>query len=365
MPPEVIEKQEDDSLRDSINAALDTVDESGESYEETPQEIDQPVDETDIDDTGETEKPVEKDASVDSDSDRTAAKSGDTDDSVSGDEPTGQQDSIKAPIDWSPKEREDWSKIPRHLQEKVMAREKELNTMLQTTADARRTSDSFNQLTNHFAPVLATLQGETPMDKMAGLVNTVAQLRMGSPIQKAAIMAELINDFGVDIHTLDSALVGSEPPIEVQQNSHIEQLLNERLAPFEQLMGQQNAYQQQQIQQSQEAAINEVIEFGKTHEFLADVRNDMADLIDTAAKHGINMTMEDAYNKACSVHPEISKVLEQRAQQEKLLGEQQTIGQKKLASSSVTGRQGGQPVKAENLSLRDEIAASWDNQNKL
>ena len=40
-------------------------------------------------------------------------------------------DSIKAPVDWGPKDREAWSSIPRHLQDKVMQREKDMAAMMQ------------------------------------------------------------------------------------------------------------------------------------------------------------------------------------------------------------------------------------------
>jgi hypothetical protein len=336
------EHEQESDMRDDLNAALEAVDETGTSYEETPQEVITP---------DEPEQEVEASTTAD----------------VSQDAPTGEEtstDSIKAPIDWSPKEREDWSKIPRHLQEKVISREKELNQMLQTTAEARRTSESFTQLTSHFAPVMATLQGNTPIDKVAGLVTTVAQLRMGNPVQKAAIMADLINEFGVDIHTLDSALVGAAPDPEVQQQSQLEQMLAERLAPFEQMMGQQNALVQQQAAQRQEAVNSEVIEFSKTHEFLPDVRLDMADLIDAAAARGVNMTMEEAYTKACAIHPEVSKILSERQEKERLLGGRNTLAAKRAASSSVTGRKTGAGG-AENLALRDTIAAAWDNQDRI
>ena len=83
-------------------------------------------------------------------------------------------------------------------------------------------------------------------------------LRMGSPIQKAQIMANLIEDFGVDIGTLDAAITGATPteqPAQVQ-NQHFEQLLNEKLAPVQQFL------EAQQVN-TQQKAVGEVQSFAE------------------------------------------------------------------------------------------------------
>ena len=352
-----------DSMRDDLNAALDA---DGGDFDETIQEVtedagvsevsdDEVVEDVEAANTSEeTEEIVETEVQA---TENEVVEAKDT-------KLTG--DSIKAPIDWGPKEREDWSKIPRHLQEKVMSREKELNTMMQTTADARRTHKEFADLAQQYGSVLSGVMGDTPMETTKTLFNTVANLRMGSPIQKAQIIADMINDFGVDVHTLDSAIVGAAPSQEQQQSSQFDQMLNKRLEPFEQMMGQQNAYMKQQATQRTQAADNEVVEFGKNAEFLGDVRNDMADLIEMAAKRGQSMTMQEAYGKACTLNPQIVKVMQDRHQREQLTGNSNNMASKHLAASSVNGRQiGGGGGGQCNLSMHDTIASAWDNQNKI
>jgi hypothetical protein len=278
----------------------------------------------------------------------------------------GAGDSIKAPISWGPEEREQWSKIPRNLQEKVMQREGELNNMLQTTKAARETHSAFSRLTQQYGSALSGVMGNTPMETTSNLFSTVANLRMGSPIQKAQIVADLINQFGVDINTLDSAIVGAAPPPEQQQQNQIEQMVNQRMAPFEQMMGQQNALKVQQGQQRQQAANAEVQQFAQKAEFLGDVRNDMADLIDMATSRGQQMSMVDAYKKACTLNPQIMGVLKQRAKQAQLTGNNNSMAGKRNAASGISGqRTGNNSSDMSDMSMRETIEAQWDGGGKM
>jgi hypothetical protein len=356
------------SMRDDLNAALDGADD--ENFDETPQEVisDELESESSLD-TESIDTPEESTLSLD---DGAAPESADTpeaatptDEAVAADTSAVSGDSLKAPVGWGPKEREDWSKIPRHLQDKVMGREKELNTMLQTTADARKTHEDFGQLANKYGAVLSGVMGNNPMETTANLFDTVANLRMGTPIQKAQIVADLISNFGVDINTLDSAIVGQAPPAEMQQNNQFEQQLNERMAPFEAMMGQQNAYQEQQAQQRQEQANTEVRDFGQTAEFLGDVRHDMADMIEMAAKRGQQMSVQQAYDKACAINPQISSVIQERQKHAQLTGSNNSMAAKRQAASSVNGTRGGTGGGGENMTMRDTLSASWDTQNSI
>lgn len=341
-------------MRDDLSAALDLTAEGDETqnYEETPQEID--FDE--IDDLEVSE--IEEAEIIEETYDAAATEE------VEEEQPHG--DSIKAPIDWGPQDRESWSKIPRHLQEKVMSREKELNTMLQTTADARKTHEQMGHLSTKYGAALAGAGvGNNPLEAADMLFSTVSNLRMGSPIQKAQIIADMISSFGVDVSVLDSALVGAAPPPEQQQNHTIEQMINQRLAPFEQQMGQQRSLQQQQEQQGRESAMSEVQQFSQQAEFLNDVRHDMADFIDMAAKNGQELTIEQAYQKACVLNPQIQSVLQKRADTARITGASNDMASKRTASSSIVGDRIGGGSNGAAGSMRDTLSSAWDMQGKI
>lgn len=271
---------------------------------------------------------------------------------------TNDHDSIKAPLDWSPKQRESWSKIPRPIQDKIVAREQEMAQTIAGTAEARKTADRFSQLASSYAPVLAAEGVNTPMEAVEGLFKTAANLRMGSPEQKAQQIAQMIKHYGVDIQALDNVLVGQ--PVQKAPNADFEQLINQKLAPINQVFEQLTALQQQKAQQSQQTANQSVVEFGQKAEFLNDVRNDMADLIDMAAKQGRNLTLQEAYDRACALNPEIAQVIEERKREEQILGGRSQIAAKRNAASTLNGKMSGSGGGTSNLSLRDTIASAWD-----
>jgi hypothetical protein len=367
----------------SMRADLEAVfDDKAPEYTETEQEIlsnEDTADTTSGDEETsgsetETLEAGDRDTASEADTDTHASEDGEVGDVgdkegevdlQAGDTAKGSGDSIKAPMDWGPQEREQWSKIPRNLQEKVMARETELSTLMSNTADARRTHQDFSQLASQYGSVLSGVMGDTPMDTVSNLFQTVSNLRMGSPIQKAQIVADLIGQFGVDINTLDSAIVGVAPPAGQQQNAELERLVNERMAPFEAHMGQQNAYANQQAEQRQQTANTEVGEFSKTAEFFEDVRYEMADFIDVATKNNRTLTTQDAYKLACAANPQVSAVMAQRAETERLTGSSNTIAAKKNAASSLHHRQVGSGGDGSEMSMRQQLVAAMDGQNKI
>jgi hypothetical protein len=270
------------------------------------------------------------------------------------------EEGIKPPLGFSPESREHWKDVPEIVKEQIHKREVEIAKAMETTAQARRTTNALNQLAQSYAPVMAAEGATDPLQAIQGLFDTVAQLRLGSPQQRAEKMAALISHYGVDIGALDAALVGEPVPEQVQGQHHIETLLDQRLAPINNMMETLNQMQMQKQGNAQQDAVAEVQEFGKNAEFLNDVRNDMADLIEMANARGMSMTLEEAYNKACALNPQIQAVLNQRSEAERLKTEQESLAAKQNAASSIAGRQiGGQSGGIDN-SLRGTIASAWD-----
>lgn len=344
-------------LRESLDSAIDELD-AGEALEETQQEI--------VTDDEPAEPPVaeaeegagDETAAVPESIALPSAKDGDKGAAAT---PT-PNDSLKAPVDWSPKERESWSKVPRELQERILARERDMAQTMEGTRHARAVYDAMDKMAQSYAPTMAALGTQNPLEAVQTLFHTATVLNSGSPQQKAAEVARLINQFGVDVVTLDNALVGNNSaPAQNPQSAQIEQLLEQKLAPVNQYMQQVQQMQQYQQSQQQQAANQSVMAFAQDHEFLGDVREAMADIIEMAAQRGVNLSLEDAYNRACAAHPEISQVMEQRRQQEQLLGQQNTLQQKKNAAASLSGRMVGSGGADQNLSLRDQITAAWES----
>jgi hypothetical protein len=265
----------------------------------------------------------------------------------------------KAPIGWSPSARESWAKVPKAIQEQVHKREVEIATAMQTTKEARRTHDVVANLARSYAPILAAEGATDPLQAIDGLFKTAAQLRVGSPQQKAEKIAELVNHYSVDIEALDHALSGT---VKDPESSRLEAMLEQRLAPLNDFMAQLGSAQQKSTVDTQQAVKNEVAEFSAKAEFVNEVRMDMADLIDLASKHGRKMSLQEAYDKACALNPEVAAVVAKRKADSDMLGTSASIASKKNAASSVVGKASGTPVKTPvEGTLADELKAVWDS----
>lgn len=266
----------------------------------------------------------------------------------------------KPPASWNAKAREDWGKIPGAARAQIEKREREVSQVLQQSAEARKAMQHLNSVIGPHVEGLKASGATDPMSAIGNLLSVESSLRVGSQQQKAEQVANIISQYGIDIRTLDSLLAGQPAPN--PETSHIEQLLEQRLAPVNDFLAQQQQAQQYQQIQEKQAAQQSVEKFRQQAEFLDDVRGDMADLMDLATKRGQSMSLEDAYTKACSIHPEVSRVLADRNKQSQLMGTQQTIQQKRAAASSLTGAAGGSGGKATDLSLRDQLADVWNSQ---
>jgi predicted Zn-ribbon and HTH transcriptional regulator len=113
--------------------------------------------------------------------------------------------------------------------------------------------------------------------------------------------------------------------------------------------------QQQQLQQS---AAQEVGNFLSQAEFGEDVREDMADILESAQRKGQNLTLADAYRKACMMNDNVRSVLIQR---QKASGAQQQTQAAQRAKASAVQVSGSAPMggmKQDPTDIRSAIEAA-------
>lgn len=263
-----------------------------------------------------------------------------------------------SPSSWSATAREHWKKIPKEAQKYIQQREAEMQNGMQKNAEMARRAEGMDSTLQPYQQYFA-MNGGTG-NTLKTLLETGAGLQMGTPQQKAEIVSNIINQYGVDVAALDNVLVGNAVPPEVQQQSQIQQAVNAAVAPYQQ---QQQQLQQQQYQQQQRATnevATEVDQFSRNpaNEFYTDVRGDMADIMDMANNRGVDMSMQDAYNKACALNPEISRITQARQQQKNL-------APKRRAAASISGSMGGPGGTEAPDSMRAAIASAWDNAGQV
>lgn len=273
-----------------------------------------------------------------------------------------KQSSDRAPASWKPEIREHWAQLPEGVRAEVARRESEVARTLQETAEARRTAESVMKTIAPYEGFIRA-EGSNPLQAIDNLMSTAARLRTGTAPELAQMVAGLVNQFGIGrfgnsfIEQLDSALAGQAPKQDPQASA-IEQVLNQRLAPMQNMLTQFQQAQYQQQQQATQAAQSEVATFLERAEFGNDVREDMADLLEAAQRRGQNMTLVDAYKKACMMNDNVRTVLSRRI---KAQGAQQTTQAAQKARSAAVQISGSAPMgalKQESTDVRSAIEAA-------
>lgn len=263
----------------------------------------------------------------------------------------------KPPLDWGVEVREEWKNLPESVKAHLHARDKHVNTMLQDGAENRKAGEGLNNIANSYKAIMDAEGVSDPLAAVEGLFKSVGTLRMGTQAEKAQKIAQFVQLYGVDINALDNALVGNP----VSEADPMAAMIDERMAPVNQLLEQMNQNKQSMAQQQQTDTNNNIAEFGKTAEFLEDVRDDMADLLQMAGKRGDTMTLQQAYDKACAINPQISNVMAKRASDATILGSQNNIAAKRNAASSISGNSGGHANANSSGGLRGALMNAFED----
>lgn len=264
-----------------------------------------------------------------------------------------------APVSWSPAAREQWKDVPEALQSEILKREKETMDALGQSTSARRFAQEFSDVVRPYEPLIAA-RGATPMEAVKAFLNLGAGLQAGTPTDKAQIITNLIRQYSVDVKTLDEILAG-QPGENTQMTQQVEQMVGQRMKPYEDFMQQQNQQTQRNQQTQQTELQNELDAFSadKKNEFFSDVRLDMADLMGVASNRGKVLSLEDAYNQACRSNPEIFQIIEQRAKAA-AAKKSGTAERRRNAAGSIRGkRKGTTDTEDSDGSVEGDIRASW------
>ena len=250
---------------------------------------------------------------------------------------------VKAPASWKPGAREAWAQLPPDVRAEVHRRERESAQVMQETHQSRQVHQYVGQLAQQFAPALQA-EGVDVLTATQNLMQLASRLRFGTPPEKALHVAQIIRNYGVDVNALADALDGvarqQAPQQQMLQDPRVDQLLQEL-----------NAAKQTRAEQLAEKAVGDVDAFGNDKEFFDDVREEMADMMEVAAKRGIDLSLEQAYERACAIHPDISKVLAARGTTSSNGNQRRSTQQARHAASSVRGT----PTNSESTPIADNL----------
>lgn len=261
------------------------------------------------------------------------------------------QTAVKPPQSWKPAAREKWATLAPEVQQEVARREAEVGQQLRATAEAQKQWSAFQQATSPYEGVFRAEGGDAVGGALEALKTSVA-LRVAPPAHKAAIVANIINTFKVPLEDINQYLQGGAPAGHQQPPgpSPQQQFRDPR---FDQFLAERQAHVQQ-------STTSEVESFLSTAEFGEDVRQEMADLLEVAARRGVALSLEDAYARASKVHPGVSEVLSQREAASAATASQAATQQARRAATSVRSRPAGPSSPSAPNTLRSAIEAAWD-----
>jgi hypothetical protein len=262
--------------------------------------------------------------------------------------------------------REVWGQLPPAVREYTAQREMQVQQVLSQSAFARNAVQQFQQIVAPYQQAIQIEAGGDPLRAVQGLLDTAARLRFGTTAEKAQTLAQLVNAYGVDITALDSALVGA--PMPQQQGfdpNAVQQAVQQQLAPFFQQAQQRRQQQEQQVVGAVKSEIG-TFAADKANEFFDDVRDLMADVVELAERQGYTMDLKHAYDRACLLHPEVSKVILARQQGQNARNLTTAAQRAKAAAVGVTGAAPvGNPDPAEPSTVRDAIEAAIESHSRV
>lgn len=272
----------------------------------------------------------------------------------------------EAPKSWRTGSRVHWAGIPKEAKDEIIRRDREVFRIFGESANARKLAGEFQQVVQ---PYLARIQSgnQSPLQAVRNLLDYDHALATSPPQRKAQLAAQLIKDYGIDIRELDAALSGTPMADPVQ--AAIDRALAERLQPFNQYI--QNQQQQEQYRnQGYVEEASQVVERMSSDNtkfpHFEQVREDMADLVEVAAKRGLYLDPQQAYNRAVAMNSELGARVAAQQQAEsarQAASVQHARAQKALtASSSVAGAPTGTPgAGGSGGSVRDAVEAAFNS----
>lgn len=274
----------------------------------------------------------------------------------------------RAPQSWKPGAREHWGKIPAEARAEIRRIDLEVQRTMSQTAQIRKFANDFAQVVNPYSHLIRA-QNSTPLQAVHNLMQTAAGLMQGSAHQKAEIVAEIMKNYGVDFRVLDEVLtkIYSGPNGQIQypqsQPQPNTQQVPEWARPMFNFMDSVQQQRTQHEQQMREAADDEISKM-EGLPYFDDLRDSIADIMEFAAKRSRKMTLQEAYEKAIDLDPEVSKLVKQKKEAEEAAKNKQHITRARKASATLSGAPAGKQAagaSGEKLTRRQQLSEAWDN----
>lgn len=207
---------------------------------------------------------------------------------------------LKLPSSWKPPAREALAKAPREVQEEAVRIDREVRQVMQEAAPLKQRAAEIDRALAPFEGI-ARASGMDVMSYAGSVMQTAAMLFQGPVGNRPALIAQLIKQAGINPEDVNPFLYGERSPSQPQQPA------------FDPRAEVQKVLQEERQRQEAEASQRAVQEFTATQpEFFDDVWTEMVAIIEADKRAGRNPDLKRAYDRACRMNEDVSKILEQR-----------------------------------------------------
>lgn len=303
---------------------------------------------------------IDKDIEVDVEEDTEDTESSDKELSpdkkkIDNEDPAEEQEAEEAPepeIEPAPqalssKLKEKWKDLDPEVRQEIIKRENDTHQMF-TRHDGELNLG--RKMKEVISPYMAVIQSEggTPETAVRDLLNTAYVLRTGSPDQKAQLLMQVAQQYGVDLQQAMQPQQAQDPVQEIQR-------MRQEMDALRQSANPDTIKQQLQEQMEYDTIQSQVNAFAgdPANKYFEQVKPVMASLLSSGAAQDI----QEAYDRACYADPTIRSTL--MSEQTKALEAKRKaeISRKKQASASVTGSPDmtSPNTKAPIKSIEDEL----------
>lgn len=235
----------------------------------------------------------------------------------------------KAPSSWTPKAREEWSKLPETARQEILRREEDSVKGIRQLQEQMAPYTQFAQTLEPFIKEAFDNKAD-PGQYIGNVMQAERRLRTGTAEERFGSLVEIAESYGIPLRKIINDAMGQEiipdPFLTKSQHSippEVQRELEESRRFREEMTSKKSTDDTTALQ-------NQINDFKKDKEFFDDVASDMGLLLEA----GRATDLQDAYDKACRLNPEVWELLQERASKPSLSDKQKAAAKLKGTSSN-------------------------------
>lgn len=223
-------------------------------------------------------------------------------------EPTEAPVWKRPPASWKKQFHEPWAKADPRLQEYVWQREEQMREGVEKVMTKAQFADAMQQAIEPYMPTIQGM-GLTPDRAVSALMEADHKLRTSDPQTRTQLFFQLAQSYGINLGGMQAQ--GAQPGAQPQQNT-VDPLVWQLQNELNNVRGEVMGWKQQQEMQQNQQLLSEINSFSLKADHFEEARPIMIQLLQS----GMAETLDDAYDKAIRLNPELSEQIAQAQQAE-------------------------------------------------